>query len=610
MGYIFMYLVLMVIASALAIRINKKIDLTIFLTIAAISIVEYIVGLFTTFIVANVLVFITFVMSLIYLVCIIKQRGIKELKQLITPGSIMLSIIYIISVFLYDQKMVTTHNEVGAWALMTKNFRYYHELTKYNSNMIYSGYLPLVGIWQYFATTFFKEFKDGYLYIAHALLQYSMVIALTSVIEYKNILQNIIVKITMIASLFMMCYMVFTTLFLEPTIGLAGILTLIYIIFTQKIDGKELGIITLMLAFMVLIKDSAALFTIIAAILLFVKLLFVKAKSKTEKLDKKRIIAWALILIMTVAFLRYTWNMYVSLNNLNISADTNKITLENITKLFKGEEEEYKYNTIKAFFKFLVMKNQFEIYGLNVPFIWVLVIAIITMVLAGILKKDKRYYILACVVALSSVLFLIGTLGTYIFVFARWEAEALSALVRYIKIPTIICTCAIGFAIFNAFSYKTTIGVCAIILIAIIGDNRWVKQLTDNKRIITERVELRTPYQDIEKYRHLLNEKDKIYFVTEYPEDMLDGNITRELDLLRFKYQIAPFKVGMVFDTHVTKQDIINKIKTGYTYMYFHRIIEETANKYQFLLDGDSLNLRVLYKIVNENDRIKLVSVD
>ena len=610
MGYIFMYLVLMVIASALAIKINKKIDLTIFLTIAAISIVEYIVGLFTTFIVANVIVFTTFVLSMVYLIFIVKKKGIKELKVLITPGSVMLSIIYIISVFLYDQKMVTTHNEVGAWALMTKNFRYYHELTKYNSNMIYSGYLPLIGIWQYFVTTFFKEFKDGYLYIAHALLQYSIVIALTSIIEYKNILQNVIVKITMIASLFMMCYMTFTALFLEPTIGLMFILTLIYIIFTQKIDGKELGIIALMLAFMMLIKDSAALFTAVAAIVLLIKLLFKKAESKENKLDKKKIIAGTVILIIMIAFLRYTWNIYTSLNNLNISADTNKITLENISKLFKGEEEEYKYKTIKAFFKFLITKNQFEIYGLNVPFVWVLSLAMLTMILAGIIKKDKRYYAFAVIVLLSCVLFLIGTLETYIFVFARWEAEALSAFVRYLKIPTIICTCSIVFTIFNVFSYKTIIGICATVLILIIGDRRGLKEIIDNKKIINERIEIRMPYVDIEKYRHLLNEKDKIYFVTEYQEDMLDINITREIDLLRFKYQIAPFKVGMVFDTHVTEQDIINKIKTGYTYMYFHRMIETTVDKYQFLLEGDTLNLRVLYKIVNEDDKIKLIRVD
>ena len=104
MGYIFMYLVLMVIASALAIKINKKIDLTMFLTIATITIVEYIVGLFTTLIVANVLVLITFVVSLIYLGYIVKQKGIKELKGLITPGSVMLLIIYVTTVILYDQK--------------------------------------------------------------------------------------------------------------------------------------------------------------------------------------------------------------------------------------------------------------------------------------------------------------------------------------------------------------------------------------------------------------------------------------------------------------------------------------------------------------------------
>ncbi len=610
MGYIFMYLVLMVIASAVAIKINKKIDLTIFLTIASITITEYVIGLFTTLILANALVLIAFVISLVYLIYIVKQKGIKELKQLVTPGSVMMLIIYIASIVLYDQKLTTTHNEVGAWALITKNIRYYHELTKYDSNMIYSGYLPLAGIWQYFVTIFFREFKDGYLYIAHALLQYSMIIAVTSLIDYKNIVQNIITKITMISVLFTLCYLVFTSLFLEPTIGLVFILSSIYIIFAKKIDKKELGIISVMLGFMILLKDSAMLFAVIAMGTLLIKMLLTKVTDETEKTNKRNNIAFAILLIMVIIFLRYTWNIYVSYNNLNISADTNKITLENIGELFAGEAETYKYDTIKAFFKYLISKRNTTVYGLDIPYIYEVSVAIIGILTIAIIKKDKRYYALLIVVILANTLFLLGTLGTYIFIFARWEAEYLSALVRYLKILTEINVCSVVLVLFDAFSYKTIIGVCATIVIAMFGNNRGIKEITKNKDIIKERLDIRIPYFEIDKYRHVLSEKDKIYFVTEYPEETSNLNITRELDLLRFKYQIAPFKVGMIFDTHITEQDIINKIKTGYTYVYFHRMTEATQDKYQFLFDEGKATLRILYKIVEENNKIKLIKVE
>ncbi len=609
MGYIWMYLVLMTIAFALAIKTEKKVDFTIFLSIAGIALIEYVCGLLINLIVANIIIYILAGICLIYLTSkCIREKSIKCILNKITPGSILLTVIYIVTIILYKEKLVTQHNEVGAWALLVKYLRDTHELPKYGSSMIYTGYVPLAGLWHYFVSTFFSNFSDGNVYISSALMQYSMAIATMSFIKFKDWKESILSNLLNIFSLFMVCYLIFTSLYIDTTLGLAFALGLIYIYNIDKLKLSDMIAFSFINLFLVLIKDSGILFSVILIILLGINEIF--KNRDEEKKNTKKIVIYFVVLILLIVMSRTAWGIYLDVNNLNGSGDTSQVNITNVLDLITGEAPKYRYETLKNFGQYLLTGKNFELFGVNISIaLWTL-INVVVILITYIVKKDKNILKILMGILVANIAFLLGTLATYLFIFAQWEAEVLSAFSRYTRTLVIINTIAMIYVIVNYYEHKKLISVAMLIAVVIASDKRGINEIIQNKENIQTYKEIREEYMGIEKYREVLTEKDKIWVVASYEEDA-NNRIIREIDLLRFKYQIFPHKVGMLFELHATEEQIIDKFKVGYTYIYFLKGTKDVYDRFNFLLDeGREIEQDKLYKVINENNNWKIELVE
>ncbi len=594
----------------LAVKTDKKLDFTIFLSIAGIAVIEYVCGIFFNLIVANVIIYMLAGASFIYLILkCIREKGIKNILNKITPGSVLLTIIYIVAIILYKEKLVTQHNEVGAWALLVKYLKQTHDLPKYGSSMIYTGYIPLTGLWHYFVSTFFNTFSDGNLYISSALMQYSMAIALMSFIKFKDSKESILANLLNIFSLFMVCYLIFTSLYVDTTLGLAFALGLIYTYNISELKISDMIAFAFINLFLVLIKDSGMLFSAILIVMFGINEL-IKSKRENGNTSKKKLVIYLVILVLVILLSRTMWGIYLDANNLNSSGDTSQVNITNLLDLATGKAPKYRYETLKNFGEYLLVDENFELFGVNISFaLWTL-INVAVILITYIVKKDKNILKILIGVLVANVAFLIGTLVTYLFVFAQWEAEVLSAFNRYTRTPIIISTAAMIYVVVNYYNHKKLIVGILLLAVLISSDKRAINEIIRNKEKIQEYRDIRSEYMGIEKYREILTEQDKIWLVVSY-EDDVNNRIIREVDLLRFKYQIFPYKVGMLFELCATEEQIIDKFKVGYTYIYFLKGTKEVYDRFNFLLDEkQEIEQDKLYKVINENNNWKIELVE
>jgi hypothetical protein len=388
----------------------------------------------------------------------------------------------------------------------------------------------------------------------------------------------------------------------DTILGLLFTILILYIIQIKNINLNDVIIISLILMFLILAKESGILFALVALALIVIYELL-----KKENTKKKIFLIFFILLILTFGA-KFSWDFYVNQNNLNIASDVSNINITNIKKFITGKDEKYRYNFIHIYLSYLLSGENFTIFNINVSVIAMLIITIIIMAFLYIKKKDKKILYLMLSIIVINVLFLFSLFITYEFVFAQWEAEVLSAQIRYVQTLNIINVCTILYVLFEKCEHKKILAFVILLIIIFSGTNRGLLQLIKNKEYINSSISKREKYMGIEQYRYLFNENDKIYLVTDYLNEL--DNSQRELDLLILRYQIAPFKIYMFNKAVVSQEKIINKLSCQYTYIYFYNYNEEIYNMYKFLLkDGEDIEENSLFKLYQENGNFVMEKV-
>ena len=602
MEYFIAYVIILMMALAMSIKFDKKIDVTMFISIASIAIFEYVFGIIFGLKIAKIGTYIIFAACATYIIYkAVKNKSIKLIYDKVTPGCILLTILYIVIILLYKEKYITWLDNLRYWGLVAKDFFYTNSLPDTTTNILHLSYTPITGMWYYWFASSFEKFADGNLYIACALFQCSLAVAITSFIQETSKIKNILINIIFIAMLFAISYISFTELYTDVMMGLVFAFCILYIFKLQELNFINIVVLAIGLSILGLVRVLGIIFVLLALLLFFIK-------GIRGKVDKKKLVITILLLFILVLGLQQLWNIYLIQNGLNNIAgtDTSKFNVESITEFVKGDSEEYRYETLKQYMLYLVNGKNFTLFNQNISVLLFLGITIAILVTVYIVKKDKEVlHLLFCVIGVN-ILFLSAMLITYLFVFSKWEAEMLSAIERYIQTINVINISAILYVLYDKINRKTIVTICLITIIILSGPNRGWLEIKDNETKIKNTASQRRTYADIEKYRDIFNKNDKIYLVTEHEE----YENWREQDLVGVKYVIAPYRVYMTAKTELTKQEIIDKLSCGYTYIYFFQYNND-ANRYGFLLDnGETIKNKTLYKIIEKNNEFKIKKIN
>lgn len=608
LGYLVFYLNFIIIVFALAIKLDMKTDMMFFLSIVLISIVEYVVGMVFDLLIARVIISIFTVVCLGYLIYVcIKKKSIKILIDKITHGFILFSLLYIFSIYLYGSRIITQHNELGIWALVVKNMNLTDTLPKYGSNMLYTGYIPITGLWHYWVMSFFGEFFDGYITLSSTFLQLSLVIGITSFIKDKSWIRNILVNFIFIGFLYIVSILVFGTTYVDPIMGLVVSFITVYII---NIDFKNIKrdviLIILFSSYLLLVKENAIVFEVAILIFLFMRIF------SNKNIDKKRLIFPIIFIIIIPFLLKFVWNIYLTNNNLNIAGDISDISLKNVVDIFIGYAPNYRYNTIFEYISYILVEPVFKILKIDVSVMSFLVFAIIVMLLLYFKYKDKEIINLIITIFLFAVFFLGSLLFVYLFVFAEWEAIYLSAIIRYVQTIDIIILCSLLYIVIDKMKNKNIIIIALVLILFITGENRAISMIKNRDFIIINAQEKRKEYEKIENYRELFTMDDKIYFVSDYNGvDYFTENYYKEIGMLITKYQITPYKVYMHPSEDLIEEQILDKLNLDYTYIYFHNVTSKVREQYDFLLvENEEIYNYDIFKIIDIDGKMKIKKIN
>lgn len=604
-GYILFYLNLIIIVFAVSIKLNKKIDIIIFLSIASISIFEYLIGMIFNLLIARILIGILIIVCLGYLIykCI-KQKSIKVLIDKITPGFIFLTIIYIIVSIVYRNRMISQHNELGIWALIVKNMFLTDTLPKAGSNMLYTGYTPITGLWHYWFMSFHNEFLDGNLFVSSSFLQYSLVIGITSFIKDDSKIRKILTNVIFVGFIYTISVLAFSSTYVDPILGLTVVFCIIYVLNIKELK-KEIIPLILMNTFLILVKENAFVFLVPIIILLLIKFI-------SNKESSRKYLILSIILIAIIPYIiKSSWNIYLENNNLNIAGDVSDVTISNIIDIFKGNAPEYRYDTIFNYISHIFIESEFKIMKIDVSTMVLFITTLLIMFIMYIMKKDKDILYLLITIFLSTVFFVGSLLFVYLFVFAEWEAIYLSALVRYLQTINIINFCTLLYIVLDKFKNKNVIVIAFLIILIITGENRFIAQIKNTENAVNTTSEKRNAYKTLEKYRSLFKEDDKIYIVSDYDNlNLYQENANREIDMLITKYQMTPYRIYMYSDDDITEEQIKYKLKCDYTYIYFHKVTNNVRRQYNFLLvDDEHINSKDVFKVISQDGNLKIKKV-
>lgn len=598
-NYLFIYLNLIVMALAITIKFELKIEISVLITIIGISLTQYFIALFSNLVIGNIVVFIVFLFSFIYLFYIwVKNKNIKEITNNITIELILFTICYILSIIIFKEKVAVRHNELSNWALVVKNISSMEQLPKINSNMLYVGYPLIIGIWEYWFSHFFSVFTDGNLYIANAILQFALITAIVGQIKAKTKLIKVITYMIIIEFLYIGSKLIFSTLFVDITLSLITIFSFVYIDKLNKINIKDIVIITLILSFLVLVKTTGILFAFIIIVFLFWSI-----KEHETMKNRLKVIASIMIGILCI---KLTWTIYLRINCLNQAWDMSGFKIENIINFIMGNGKAYQYEVLPRFLKEFAIGNNITLFFINFSGFVIMILTLVFMITLYYVKKDNKIKKITQIVFLTDVIFLLGLLLMYIFSFAQWEANTLSAFTRYIDTLNVINIGVLVYVYLDRVKNKKGIILICILIILINIQYTFVNEIIHFKSINQETQAIRDRYNTIQKYKKVLTQQDKVLLITETIEEQ-DGD--SEIDLLHLKYMITPYRLYMYSKIDSTKDEIITKLKCGYTYIFFYQVDLQIQEKYKFLID-DEIKSETLYRIIDDGEKLKIKEIE
>ena len=550
MSYIVIFLIITIIAACLAKIFNKKIDITIPISVMLIVLIIYPFGFFSklnlgVYFVEGISILCLFYLIYKFVKSVMKKEVSKFFENLITPGLVVYVFFYILFIYINKDRLLSSWDEFSHWGLIVKNmFSFDAYGTNIDTTMNYKGYPPFASIFEYFTQKVLNSYNEGRIIVAMNLLYISMILPVFRNVEWKKGLSKLLIYIPLVFVVPICMYGNFyTTIYVDTILGVF-MAYILYTYFSQE-DGiiKNLGV-CLGIISLTLIKTTGSGLAILVIAIILVDIIFQYRKCKEDKkiFHKKQFC----LLIYIVCFIigKYSWELHLEVTNTTEAWDTNGVSVNNIISLIIGNGDDYQYTTIKNFIKqFFLQPIDFGLNKLTSFTILLIFIAysIYTVYLAyrNDNKNYKKYILADIMLIICYGIYMASLLILYLFTFSEYEAVRLASYARYSCIPLV------GMYLFNTLLIcdnlleikkdKINFGILCLILITIIPFNTVINLLFRNKISINNALNIRSQYSSIQEYKSKLNEKDLVYYIS-CGSNGFDFNVTN--------YELIPIKMS------------------------------------------------------------------
>lgn len=622
MGYVFVLGIIVSFALSFSNLLNKKMDITIPISVMTIISILYIFGIFNILNIGFIGICVLAALSLIYSISylykiIITNKGYKYLFNIIfTPGFLIWLLLYIMFVFLNKDRMFISWDEFSHWGLVVKNIWYLEKFgTAKEATVIFKGYPPYTAIFEWFFLKVRNYYTEGAIIIASNTLIISFIVPIFKSINWKKSLKNIIPIIFTIILLPMIFYPeIYTTIYVD---GILGIISayILYIYFYEEYNLAKNISIYLGLFALPLIKASGTGLAVFNILIIFVDTCIMKNKNKLK--ENKNKILLIIISVIIIFISKYSWKAHTNCMGAGEAWNTSNLTLNGINKVLTGQEEEYQYTTINNFIN-QVFLNKIDLGSIQVTTVEISIIFIIfSIIIYTMICKNKesiidrrRYEKLVFVLFVCFLIYLLSLLLLYLFTYSSYEATRLASYSRYI-FTMLLQMFMINIYIFTEVSKKANIENIILCLVVILCSPKVAtKDLFISSKIsVQSTIQQRDRYSDILKFKQYFNSGDKVYYIS-CGSQGFDSHIMR--------YNLVPIQIntgftwspgtaryeGDIWYYDIEYDDWKQELK-NYTYLYINNYDNIFKEKYREVFD-DKLENKTLYKIKLNNDKMKL----
>lgn len=370
--------------------------------------------------------FLVFFLGLFSLLIYILKYRTSSFIYLFSPGLVFFIAASVALTFILKDRLFVHYDDFTHWGLVVKEMLRIDGLPDDSTTVTFKNYPPGTALFIYYILRI-VGFAESLAMMAQSYLIFASLAPLFIYAEWKKPL-TIIAPLFIAAALFIMGGQNFYTLLVDPLLGYLSIAVALISYYFRKETKKLILINTLIMSFLILIKDSGKLF--FGVLLLWLLYLLFQEFRKLKGEQIKKIFSYILLPAVTPLFVNFLWGRYTS-KAYDTAYEDNKfaLTTDSIFQIERspGFVNELFYDVLKAAFD---LNNSFF-----QAILWLL-LAIIGSLLFIVIKErffPKKYVAITGTFILFYILYITALFAMYVFLMPEGEAEQLASFDRYMS---------------------------------------------------------------------------------------------------------------------------------------------------------------------------------
>jgi len=628
MSFLFALSVIIILSLSISYIFQKRFEYILPMTTAAISLILYVFSFFGARSIGIYFILTTLTISVAYLIYKIVHEHERISDVFKSAGFISFLLIAIFICIIIRGFVFSTWDEFSHWGLVLKNLYSSNDFGNLsNSTTLFKWYPQGISLFLNFTTHFSNHFSESSALGGMLALSYAQLMIMFTKIRYSDWK-----KILIITGIIVTAPLVFFSGFYN-TIYVDVVMALIFaniLCFSYSYPKKDVFYaIYMVLQFYLLVntKQIGILLALIAFATIVTSYIYSADKIKPLKsfiANKKNELIYVFIPIVSVILTYLSWVLYIKRNNITENFSINMFG--NFLNLFQPGSPNYHILTTINFINNFFKINQYGIINLSF-FLWsILMILILYCVFRLSAVRKQKNFIFQLLIFIGLYLYSGMILITYLVGFDEYESTTLASVDRYLGsyflglfIVTIFML--IRYIINlrnNRLSSTIKISFILFILLSIMPINNLVDNTLLQQTSTTARHQIREPYEDMLKYKNLLDpKKDRVYIISQNTTGLdyyvLIYNFTpvRTQPWARTWSLGKPYSADDQWTANISVGEWAKRLK-GYSYVYLFNVDDRFINDYGQLFENiNDIKNKNLYSVrkIGDSVTLKIVSL-
>lgn len=621
MSILLVGLVLFSLSGAVAVRLQRRVEELLALSVMGIIGILYICGLAGFLPVGVYLVLALALAALVWLALALRRDPSTLRKALLTPGALVFVLALGLVWLAYRNWMFAWWDDFSHWGLVVRNMDLLDQLGNAPlASTRYRDYPPAMALFQYFWTKLAGGFTEAGVLRASGLFTYLLLLPVLQHASWKRLGRSLLAALLLLVAPLLFNGEAYTSAMVDVVMGCLCAFAL-YAYFSG--EGKPFGLASACAALFTLslTKTAGAGLGLIVALVIGVDML----RSRGHTPWSKALLGGALPLA-SVGLGYGSWKVYTILTHTPSSKAVDFFSVQGLLDVLRGHGYDYQQASIREFCARLFRQENGYRAVLQLPiYLWVALFILLGFLLVNRLQpgpSQKRMKGLLWGVGLGLVPYLLSLLVAYLFFFFPVEATQLESFARYVStylglMFTFLLLLLVEDALRREDRPPTGLALALVALLGLaqcsglydfaLGERqRYIMPLRMEASVNEASIAALDPSTD---KILLVMLRENYGFDNHLRDPIIRYNLAPITNDFRLLYSLAD---GDKQQENPTPEQLGQELLTGgYTHLYLQRREEPFAERYASLFLGGEADIRDkgLYRVIPLEEGVRLQGV-